>query len=55
MFTLIAVAVISCSDANAIIRRVYNNSYLNDTEKKELIDTVLSATSPDCYISQKTK
>ena len=55
MFTLIAVAVISCSDANSIIRRVYNNSCLNDTEKKELVDTVLSATSPDCSISQKTK
>jgi|DEB0MinimDraft_6_1074348.scaffolds.fasta_scaffold84765_4 hypothetical protein len=55
MFTLIAVAVISCSDANAIIRRIYNNNYLNDNEKKELVDTVLSATSPECSIPQKTK
>ena len=55
MFTLLASALISCSDASSIIRRVYNNNYLNDSEKKELVDTVLSVTSSECSIPQKTK
>lgn len=55
MITLLASILLSCYDANAIIKKIYNNNYFNESEKKGLLVSIVSATSPDCTLSKKIK